>query len=408
MVEICYQSNMISDFLTLSIRNLRYRRLRSWLTIIGIIIGVGLIVGLIYLGEGMKTAVLRQMQMFGSDLLIILPGEEENPLIGLLSGLELRKKEVEVVRNVPGVRLILPMNTETIQANFLGEKQSILLHGSPWQETKIVYEESQGFGLREGTWPEREEESATILGATLADKRFQNQIRIGDEIIVRGRKLRVAGIFKTTGNEDDDSMMFVSFAQFQRLTGKNGGVNSLIAKLSVGADPELVAEDIKAALKNQPGSIEATVLTAAKVGNIVGNILGIIEIILGSIAVVSLLVGGVGIMNTMYTSVLERTREIGVMKAIGATNSQIVIIFLIESGAVGLLGGIIGAGIGLGLAYLTQLVARAQGFLYLEVTPQLGLLFFILFLTFLFGVTAGVLPARQAAELKPAKALRYE
>jgi len=399
---------MLSDFFRLSFKNLLYRRLRSWLTIIGIIIGVGLIVALIYLGEGMKYAVLRQMQMFGTDLLMILPGEEDNPLLGMISGLKFRKREIEAVKEVRGVRAVLPMDTETVRASFLGEELSILLHGSPWRESRLVYEESQGFGLREGDWPRRDSDDLAILGANLADERFKNKIRLGDEIIIRGRKIKVSGIFKITGDETNDTLMFVSPITFERLTGRGGRANSIIAKLELGAVPGLVAAEIKAAIKRQPGSPEATVLTPAKVGNIVGNVLGIIEIILGGIAVVSLLVGGVGIMNTMYTSVLERTREIGVMKSIGATNFQVSLIFLIEAGIVGLAGGIIGALGGLGLAYLTEFIAHSKGFLLLTVTLRPFLLLFILFLTFLFGVIAGVLPARQAAELKPASALRHE
>jgi putative ABC transport system permease protein len=113
-------------------------------------------------------------------------------------------------------------------------------------------------------------------------------------------------------------------------------------------------------------------------------------------------------MNIMLVSVTERTREIGVMKALGATNNQVLTIFLIEAGTVGLVGGVIGVSGGLGLAYLVQFAAKSQGFTYLDVSLRLGMLFFILFLTFLFGAVAGVLPARQAAGLKPAKALRAE
>jgi len=397
---------MLRDFFLLSFKNLVYRRLRSWLTIIGIIIGVGLIVTLVYLGEGMKNAVMGQMQMFGTDLLYVLPGSDTNPLLGIIGGSEFRKRDEEAVRGVAGIKEISATNTDTAKAKFLGEEQTVMLYGGSWQTLNTLYSES--LALREGTWPKNDNSNEIMIGSLLGDKMFKNKVRSGDEIIIKNKKMTVAGIFKISGDQGVDNSIFLSFVQFERLTGMSQGYSNMIIKLLPGYDQNLVAMDVKSAIESQSGSIEATVLTSEKVGDIAGSVLGIIEIILGSIAVVSLLVGGVGIMNTMYTAVLERTREIGVMKALGATNNQVLTIFLIEAGAVGLVGGIIGVSIGLGLAYLVQFAAKAQGFTYLDVSLRLDMLFFILFLTFLFGAIAGVLPARQAARLKPAEALRAE
>lgn len=397
---------MLSDFFRLSFKNLIYRRLRSWLTIIGIIIGVGLIVALVYLGEGMKNAVMGQMQMFGTDLLYVLPGSDSNPLLGIMGGSEFRKKDEEAVRGVAGIMEISATNTDTAKAKFLGEEQTLMLYGGELGPLYTLYNES--LALREGAWNTNDNSNEIMIGSLLADKQFKNTIRAGDEISIKNKKMTVAGIFKISGDTGVDNSVFLSFVQFERLTGRSQGYSNMIIKLLPGYDANLVAMDIKSAIESQSGSIEATVLTSEKVGDIAGSILGIIEIILGSIAVVSLLVGGVGIMNTMYTAVLERTREIGVMKALGATNNQVLTIFLIEAGTVGLVGGVIGVSGGLGLAYLVQFAAKSQGFTYLDVSLRLGMLFFILFLTFLFGAVAGVLPARQAAGLKPAKALRAE
>lgn len=399
---------MFLNFFILSIKGLRHQKLRSWLTILGVVIGIFLVAMMLSLSEGLKTGILNQLRMFGSDLIIIYPGETSNPFLGLIGGLEFREKDLKVLERIEGIDVILPMNIKGIVAEYKGERVSTMLHGNPWQETKIIFERSQGFRLEKGYWPQRGDEKKVILGAKIAKDSFDQEVKVGDEIIIKGRRFEVAGIFSEIGNQMDDTVIYIGMENFRQLTGEKTGVGSLLVQVKSGFDPEMVASDIKYYLGKQKGIEDFVVLTSAKAGNIVGNIMGIVQIAITAIAGIALIVGGVGIMNTMYTSVLERIREIGVMKAVGAKNSQIMTLFLIEASLIGLIGGLIGLIIGLGLAEGIAIFAQNKGFRYLDVSVSPQIIFSLLTFAFLVGIASGVLPARQAAKLKPADALRYE
>ena len=181
-------------------------------------------------------------------------------------------------------------------------------------------------------------------------------------------------------------------------------------KIRSGANIDLVAQQVKYQLSKQEVVRDFSVLTPAKANRIVGNVLSIVEFFLIAIAFVSLAVGAVGIMNTMYTSVLERTKQIGIMKAVGASSDKILSLFLIESGIIGLVGGVIGIALGIFLSYVISLiVARlgVNGLFSLVALDYFGI-FVVLIITFIAGVLSGILPARQAARMEPAEALRYE
>lgn len=397
---------MFVNFFKLSLQSLKHRKLRSWLTILGVIIGVTLVVTMVSLGQGMKTAVLAQMKMFGTDLIFLWPGEESNPFLGFLGGEEFKDREVAIVKKIKGVDFVLPFATKAVTAEFKGEKKLITLAGSPWTETRTIFEKSRGLTIEKGDWPKRDNDNEAIIGSLVSNARFKNKISVGDFIVLKGKRIRVSGIFAPTGDPGDDSMIYLSLEKFREVTDKKEGILQMIVKVKSGYNPNLVAADIKYELGKERKAKKFAVLTMEKTMSVVSDILGIIELILGGIAVVALLVGGVGIMNTMYTAILERTREIGVMKAVGAQNFQIMILFLIESGMVGLVGGFLGLCLGVVIAKTAEFVALGYGFKFLKIEISLAMIFLVLVFTFLFGSLAGLLPARRAAYLNPVQALR--
>lgn len=392
----------------LILRNLRHRRLRAWLTILGVVIGTTLILSLNLLGDGMRRAVARQMQSFGSDLIFVFPGKEDNPFIGMLAGAKLRDRDIRAVRGIEGVRLVTPMQTGTVRIGYRGEEKFVIIHGSPWEETRAIFEESRGYGLAEGEWPARDDLPQVILGSDLAAERFSSPIGAGDTVTVRGRDYEVAGVFKPTGDPTDDSMAYFSFERLLRITGEASGANSMILKTEAGRDPAEIEAAIKARLAGERGATDFVVLTPDKAYRIVGDILGVIQLVLGGIAAVALVVGGVGIMNAMFTSVLERTREIGLLKALGATDRRVLTLFLVEAGAIGAVGGGVGVGVSSAIAYAAEYAAKRQGFMFLDIAVEPSLVLGVLSFTFVLGVFFGAVPAWQAARLKPTEALRYE
>jgi len=392
----------------LILRNLRYRRLRSYLTVLGIVIGSTLILSLLFLGDGLKRAVAAQLTQFGSDLIYVFPGKENNPFLGMFAGQTLRDKDVEIIKDVPGVELALIMNTATVKASAGGEEKSILLHGSPWRETKIVFTQSQGFSFSDGNFPEKDSANEVMIGGRVAQGRFGRNLSVGDELVIRGKKFFITGVLNMVGEPTTDSTVYTSLERFRLITGQRTGVNSLSVKVARGYEIDEVAVDMRAVLKKQKGIEDFVVLTSETAGRLIGDILSLMQIVISGIAAVALVVGGIGIMNTMYTSVLERTRDVGVLKALGATSKRILTMFLFESAAMGAIGGSLGLIIGGGLAKLVEYGVHKAGYALLQVEIQPMIVVGVFVFTSFVGMIFGIWPAWRAARLKPTEALRYE
>ena len=302
------------------------------------------------------------------------------------------------------------MEVGTLTVEFFGEKKSIMLHAAPWKEFRSVLEESQGMKITKGNWPDSDTANEAVAGYLAATKTFKRNIRVGDEIIIKSKRFRISGILSEVGIKEDDNTIFISQSAFRTLTGSGPFARSAILKVEEGVNINQVAAEVRYKLAKQEVVRDFSVLTPDKAERIIDDVLSVIELVLMVIAVVSLIVGAVGIMNTMYTSVLERTRQIGVMKAIGATNEIILFLFLFESGIIGLGGGIFGVLAGLGGAYAVGLIGDYFGIHGLFAPGSIDYLgiISILIVTFITGILSGIFPARQAARMEPADALRYE
>lgn len=401
---------MLKDFFILILKGVRYRPIRSWLTILGVVIGVMLVVVILSLGSGIQAAVGRTLQMFGSDLVIIFPGEETNPLIGFLGSQKFREKDLLALENIPDVDFVVPMEIKMMNIEYKGEKKSLMVHAASWGKFSKVLESSQGVKLETGEWPKDDQASEVVLGYLTKNNLFKTRVRLGDEIILKSKRMKVAGTISEIGNQADDNTAYVSMAMFRSLTGVREMAGAAFVKVLPGANIDLVARQIKFQLDKQETVRDFSVITPEKADRLVGGVLDVIELSLIFIALISLLVGAVGIMNTMYTSVLERTKQIGIMKAIGASRDAILSLFLIESGMIGLIGGLIGVALGIFVAYLVGLSAGDLGIGGLFSFGDLDFFGFgvILIITFVTGILSGILPARQAANMEPAEALRYE
>jgi len=400
---------MLSNFFYLSLNSLRYHRLRSWLTIIGIIIGMAVVMAVLFLGEGMENAVTYQLQRFGSNIIIVIPGKIGNPLFGLLGRNRFRDKDLKVIEKIDGIDIVMPTIEPVLaKVKFFGEEKTTILHGQPWSAIKKIFEESEGFSLAKGEWPTNDEAREIVVGFKLAKIKFKKEVQIGDFLIIKGREYKVKGILNEIGEQNHDNAVFISIKMIRQIMGEEAGYRNFTIKALSNYDLDQVAENIRYELSRQKGIGDFTVLTSSKAARLVGNIIGIIQFVLGAIAAVALIVGSVGIMNTMYTSVIEQTKEIGIMKAVGARNSHIILIYLIESGIIGLVGGVVGIIFGIGLAKAVELYAHKAGFSLLIVTFSPKIIIEILGFAFLLGIISGSLPARQAAKLRPTEALRYE
>ena len=399
------------EYFNIALKNIRTRLLRSWLTILGIIIGVFLIISLLSLSEGLKSTIDQQLQALGGEMVMIMPGEDIFSSM-MFGGAKLQKEDIEAIEKAEGVDMVIGFSYVGTIARYQDESKQVAIGGySPWKEALDVLSIFQGWSLAEGKWPRKGNQ--VLIGQQVANKMFSEKIEAGSEIIIKGRKFEAAGILNSLGSQQDDSMVYMDMDIYQDITGeKRGTASYAMAKLEQGAEENVVAEAIEESLKEtrkrRSGTDEAdfSVITSEKMGEIAGTILGIIQIVIIGFASIAILVGGIGIMNSMFTSVRERTKEIGIMKAIGATNSAILSIFLIESGIIGILGGVGGLILGSALAKGIDYYAQANPSFYFTATVAPWMIVFALVFSFSVGCLAGFFPARQAAKLKPVDALR--
>ena len=379
---------------------------------IGVVIGVFLIMSLLSLSEGIKTAVLAQLKMMGEDLIIIMPGELTDMVTAFAGGLELTDDDIKAIGKAEGVEAVIPMTYKGMAMRYQGEKKTVLLCGIPVDESLDILKTDMGFELIEGRWPipgKRE-----IFVGFLVPKEVFPGMKVGTQVTLKGKQFEVVGVLKSVGSKQDDSQVYIDLDVYREITGEREGAKMAMAKVKPGYSADKVVENIKESLEENRKRKKGedlppyTVLSSEKMTDIVGNIMGLIQVAIFGFASIAIVVGGIGIMNTMYTSVHDRIKEIGIMKAVGAKNKTIVLIFLIESGIFGLAGGLGGIVLGLGLAKIVEIYAQSQYLFMLKasITPQLVL--FGLGFSFLIGCIAGYLPARSASKLNPVDALRYE
>ena len=379
---------------------------------IGVVIGVFLIISLLSLSEGIKGAMMEQLNMMGNDLIIIMPGEINDLATMMAGGLELTDDDIKAIKKAEGVDKIIPMNYKAEAVRHEGRVKTVLINGVSWEEGLDLLKDDMGWQLTAGDWPVAGKKEL-IVAKVIPEDIFPG-MEVGDEVSIRGKNFKVAGILKSLGNKQDDSTLTMDLNLFIEVTGEREGAKVVMAKIKSGYEVDEVVENIENNLnesrKRRRGEDlpSFSVLSSEKISDIVGNVMAIIQAAIFGFASIAIIVGGIGIMNTMYTSVHDRIKEIGIMKAVGAKNRTITAIFLIESGFFGLFGGLGGIILGLALAKLAEFAVQTTGTLYLKasITPQLVL--FGLAFSFLIGCIAGYLPSRSASKLKPVDALRYE
>jgi putative ABC transport system permease protein len=404
---------MIYEYFQIAVKSLLNRRLRSWLTIIGIIIGVAAIVSLISIGQGMQEAIDEQFQKIGANRIIITPGGLAlGPTGGEITPSKLNKDDAEFIRNIKGVRASVGVLFKTAKVRINSEIKQISIFGVPTdKESSDEIEKIGFFEIEKGRQLRNGDKFAAVLGKAIAEEAFEKNLTTGDRIKIEDNPFTVVGVQKLAGTGVHDIIIRIPEDTARAIFNEPDEVSQIFATVRDGYEVDEVAETIKEKLRKrrdvEEGEEDFTVQTAEQTIESFKTILGAVQTVLAGIAAISLLVGGIGIMTTMYTSVIERTKEIGLMKAVGARNSNILLLFLIESGLIGAVGGLLGLALGLGMAKTADIIANIYG-VPLKASTNIFIILGALFFAFIVGTVSGVVPAQTASKLKPVDALRFK
>jgi putative ABC transport system permease protein len=403
---------MVNYFL-LSIRNLKRRGARSWLTLLGVFIGIMAVVALISLGGGLKSAVNSQFGVSSTEIITVQAGGLNSfgpPGSGAVTPLNV--EDVRAIGRLSTVDRAIRRNLPPGKLEFNDHVVFGIAMSIPdGEDRKMVYEELDtemfsGRLLKDG------DVNKIVLGYNFhADKvGLEKAVKVGDNVLVQDQSFKVVGITKSKGSFIFDNIVHMNERPLENLMGYGDDVDMIAVKVKSKDLMEKAKEDIEKLLRARRdvkvGEEDFEVSTPESALATVNDILNGIQAFIVIIALVSIVVGGLGIVNTMTTSVIEREKEIGIMKSIGARNENIFYQFLVESGMLGLIGGILGVVFGVGIGYLGTSAINSFLGSSARVEINLFLIIFALVGSFVVGAVAGIVPALNASRKNPVDALR--
>ncbi len=396
--------------------SLAANKLRSGLTILGIVIGVAAVIAMLGVGTGAQDTITSTISGIGTNLLFVFQG---NFTETVRNPKPLTLQDATAMKDAflaPSVENVAPVIQGRLEVSFESQHAIVQVYGITPE-----YESVRNYALIEGEFINAEhvlgQSSVALLGSDMADKLFgrRNGI-VGETIRIEGQPFRVIGVLQpkggsSFGSQDQVVLLPMTTAQARLIRKAKDRVDTIFVQAvssdAVGQASQEVAALLRERHRTELGADDFTIFTQQDFVSTAKTITGVLTIFLGGVAAISLLVGGIGIMNIMLVSVTERTREIGLRKALGARKRDILIQFLTESALLSLLGGLIGIGLGWLIAFAVGEVARANNTPF---NPSVGLdaiLLATLFSTAV-GVFFGLYPANRAANLEPVEALRYE
>lgn len=389
------------QYFQLSIRSLTHQKFRTFLTLLGVIIGITAVVSMVSIAGGMQQSVKKMVEEFGADKIIVTSQQQFG-----IGGKGLTDSDANAIEKIIGVKQAMPMYATTAGSEFNGEQKALSVWGMDPEKAERTFSDAQGVEILRGRWIQKGDRSKITIGYALHDDYYQRKVNIGNSIEIQGVPFRVVGIFKETGDKSHDTVVYADIDQVRKVLGREDQVTTIIVRVKEGHDVTQTRDRIELLLEKRHEDSEFTIMTSQQMLENIESVLKIVQVVFGGIAGVSLLVGGIGIANTMLMNVLEQTREIGIMKATGAESGNIVKIFLVESGIIGIVGGSLGVVFGYIISKVMNVAAElALGSGNLTTHVSTNMVIFSLTFSFVVGVLSGIYPAYRAAQLDPVEAL---
>lgn len=411
----------LADIIFMAMDGIKERKSRVGLNVLGIMIGISALVALLSIGEGMSVTIREDLELLDPTTIMVMPGRfmetrggQRGEGLSPTRGDTLTLRDIDRLEKISGVALATPVITRTVKTEISGYSDSVTVAGIIPEEYTQVFATLE---VTEGRWLGRSDDMSAVLGARVAHPQYLEEpiARLGSRVTLHINEqetvtLRVAGILEEVGGMtigSTDHQVFVTFETAQRIFHTGITANSIIAKAETTELVDKIKEEIQDEFQNKLDK-EVTVMSYDTFLGMAESVTSTMETVLGGVAAVSLVVAGIAIINTTTISVMERTREIGVMKAMGAKNRNILMMFLTETLVTGLIGGVVGVAFG---ALLGQIVAVAMtNLIGTSLTSVLSLTVGAVGIAFaaITGTLAGLYPSRKASKLVPVEALRYE
>jgi putative ABC transport system permease protein len=438
----------LKDSFKLSLNSITHRKLRAWLTLLGIIIGVAAVVSIISIGNGAQASINESLSGFGADVITISPGFSRAGSFGgrsfepPTSGGEGRvvisstqRTSTSSTTTTPTLKnsdvLVIKNNSDVVAVNQIVSGRNSVTYGDKKTTVSIqgvnplTWTSTINVTLSSGRLLGNSDTRNVVIGNSLATTTFSKPITLGRQIDINGTSFTVVGILASSGSSfggSTDSTIYMPYTSAWDVVDVNKNeFSSIQVKVAnvenIDADINAITADLMLSRRVTSKTQNFSVTSSQTIKEQITSVMQTLTLFLGAIAAVSLLVGAIGIANSMFTSVLEKTRDIGIMKALGASNNEVLILFIIESGLFGLIGGAIGVfvaflltsvlnlmGINIGLVMGGGMGRSASG--GMSITPELVILAIVL--STIIGIISGVVPASSASKMRPVDALKYE
>ncbi len=394
------------DKFLLAFRSIRERKARSILTVLGIAVGIAAIVSLMSVGYGMEHAITGELTGM-ADMISVMPGKMTGGHTYVEMG-GFTDRDVKDLQRISGIKDISAMTYDSVEVEYRNKRKPTFVLGGDTKDLESFYVEP--VGLKEGRWLRENDYKGCVIGDRVANDFFDDVIHVNDKLVLNGDKFVVVGVFEKGGmlySTDVDRNIFLTLRAAKNVL-QTDEIKYVVVRVYEIDEAEEIADEIKEVINDNHGLDDfAMAMTMGSMLEQIGDIFNIIRGVLAGIAAIALVVASIGIMNTMLMSVMERTHEIGVMKAIGAKSRDVLALFLLESSIVSLVGGVTGCVVGVIVAKVLGFLGSAASGLEIAAIVKPEVLLGGIAVAVIVGVLSGFYPARKASRMSPVEAVRY-